>query len=166
MVIGNAGGGKSTMSDAICAALGLPYFAIDSIQWKPNWVRAPDSEYRMRHGSILSQERWLIDGYGPIDSVVDRLNACDTVVFVDLPIYVHFWWATKRQVKSLFVGRPDGPKGCPMWRVTFQLYKMIWWLHRDMRPKLVEAIYNRSEKIRIIHIKSPGELNSFIANPV
>ncbi len=166
MVIGNAGGGKSTMCSAICAAHDLPYYAIDKIQWKPNWVRTPETEFQKQHEELLANARWLIDGYGSMSSVEDRLNACDTVIFVDHPIHVHFWWATKRQFKSLFFGRPDGPEGCPMWRVTIPLYEMMWWLHRKARPKLLEAIYSRSDRIRIIHIKSPAELNSFTANPV
>ena len=166
MVIGNAGGGKSTMCSAICAAHDLPYYAIDKIQWKPNWVRTPETEFQEQHNALLSNERWLIDGYGSMSSVEDRLNACDTVIFVDHPIYIHFWWATKRQFKSLFFGRPDGPEGCPMWRVTIPLYKMIWWLHRKVRPQLLEAIYSRSDRIRIIHIESPAELSTFTANPV
>ncbi|MEO1160684.1 MAG: flagellar protein FlaR, partial [Pseudomonadota bacterium] len=91
---------------------------------------------------------------------------CDTVIFVDHPIHIHFWWATKRQVKSLFFGRPDGPDGCPMWPVTVRLYKMMWRLHKEMRPKLIEAIYKRADDIRIIHIKSPDQLNAFTKNPV
>jgi|GEM_PF-6583151 len=59
MVIGKAGGGKSTMCSAICAAHGLPYFAIDKIQWKPNWVSTPETEYQDAHEEILSGDRWL-----------------------------------------------------------------------------------------------------------
>lgn len=154
------------MCGRICAAHDLPYYAIDKIQWKPNWVRTPEAEFQKLHGELLANGRWLIDGYGSMNSVEDRLNACDTVIFVDHPIYIHFWWATKRLFRSLFFGRPDGPEGCPMWRVTIPLYKMIWWLHRKARPQLLEAIYSRSDRIRIIHIKSPAELNSFAANPV
>lgn len=166
MVIGNAGGGKSTLSGAVCAAHGLPYFAIDKIQWKPHWVRTPAQEFQDLHNTILSNKRWLIDGYGPMQSVEDRLARCDTVIFVDHPFRVHVWWATKRQFKSLFIGRSDGPEGCPMWRVTFRLYRMMWWLHRDMRPKLTKAIYSHADRIRIIHIKSPAELDAFATNPV
>lgn len=166
MVIGNAGGGKSTLCSAICAAHDLPYHSIDKLQWKPNWVPTPPAEFKDHHDALLWQARWVIDGYGPLHSVDDRLDACDTVVFVDHPIGIHLWWATKRQVKSLFVGRPDGPDGCPMWRVTFRLYRMIWRLHRETRPQLIETIYRRSERVRIIHITSPAELKRFGANPI
>jgi len=166
MVIGNAGGGKSTMCAAICRTNDLPYHAIDKIQWQPGWVLTPEIEFQSRHRRLLSSPRWLIDGYGSWASVEERLNACDTVIFVDHPIYIHFWWATKRQIKSLFVGRPDGPDGCPMWPVTIRLIRMMWWLHKKMRPKLIEAIYSRADRLRIIHIKSPSELQAFTANPV
>lgn len=166
MVIGNAGGGKSTMCKALSQAHSLPYFAVDTIMWRPNWVRVPDEEFRDSHNALLSQDRWLIDGYGPWFSVLDRLEACDTVVLVDHPFRTHLWWATKRQLKSVFRRRPDGPPGCPMLPVTLRLYRMMWWLHRQMRPSLIEAIYAQSDRIRIIHIRSPKQLADFAANPI
>jgi Ethanolamine utilisation - propanediol utilisation len=113
MVIGNAGGGKSTMSKALSAAHALPYYAIDKIQWKPNWVLTPEPEFTRAHEALLSQARWLIDGYGSWQSVKRRISAADTIIFVDHPISVHYWWATKRQIKSLISGRPDGPERMP-----------------------------------------------------
>jgi len=75
----------------------LPCFAIDRIQWRPAWVPTPEPEYTKAHEELLSQERWLIDGYGSWASVERRLEEADTIIFVDHPIWVHFWWATKRQ---------------------------------------------------------------------
>ena len=166
MVIGNAGGGKSTMCKALCSAHSLPYHAIDKLQWKPHWVRTPEPEFTKAHEALLSEGRWLIDGYGSWPSVQRRISTADTIVFVDHPIWVHYWWATKRQIKSLFFGRPDGPEGCPMFPVTVRLYRMMWWLHREMRPKLIAAIEARRGTARIIHIRSPKELAEFAANPV
>ena len=166
MVIGNAGGGKSTLCRAVCSVHGLPYFAIDKIQWRPNWVRTPEAEFRAAHDRLIAQERWLIDGYGPWHSVEARLDACDTVIFVDHPFRVHLWWAAKRQVTSLFFGRPDGPEGCPMWPVTLRLFRMMWWLHREMRPKLIAAIESRRQRLRVVHIGSPRALNAFARDPV
>jgi adenylate kinase family enzyme len=166
MVIGNAGGGKSTMCRALCSAHSLPCFAIDRIQWRPAWVPTPEPEYTKAHEELLSQERWLIDGYGSWASVERRLEEADTIIFVDHPIWVHFWWATKRQVRSVLFGRPDGPEGCPMLPVTFRLYRMMWWLHREMRPRLLAAIQAQGDRARVIHIRSPRELAAFVSNPV
>lgn len=166
MVIGNAGGGKSTLSRAVSSAHGLPYLAIDDLQWRPGWIETPAAEFEKRHQDIISGDRWLIDGYGPMNTIEARLDACDTVILVDHPIRVHFWWAAKRQVRSMVFGRPDGPEGCPMWRVTFRVFRMIWWLHVEMRPKLLEAIGRREDRVRVIRLDSPAALNAFAANPI
>lgn len=165
MVIGNAGGGKSTLCRVVCAVHGLPYYSVDKINWKPNWVRIPEIDFNQRHDELLSQERWLIDGFGSKKSIEDRLNACDTVIFVDHPVCVHLWWATKRQLKSVFLECPDAPEGCAMWKVTLSIYKIIWRVNRKWRPRFLRAIYKRTDSIRIIHINSPNELNSFTAHP-
>ena len=64
MVIGNAGGGKSTMCRELCSVHALPYLAIDKIQWKPGWSQVHKDEYDRAHDALISGERWLVDGYG------------------------------------------------------------------------------------------------------
>ena len=118
------------------------------------------------HQDLISKDRWVIDGYGSWSSVKSRLDVADTILFIDHHISVHYWWATKRQIKSLLWGRPDGPEGCPMFPATLRLYKMMWWVHREMRPKLLDAIEAQRRRARIIHIRSPEELASFASNPV
>jgi adenylate kinase family enzyme len=166
MVIGNTGGGKSTLSMHVCAAHDLPYTSLDDILWQPGWVRTPEAEFQAQHDAVISGDRWLVDGYGPFEAVEARLEACDTVILVDHPLHIHLWWAAKRQVTSLFFGRRDGPQNSPMWPVTFRLFSMMWWLHREMRPKLIEAVYRRAGEVRIVHLRSPAELNAFRRNPV
>ena len=43
-VIGNAGGGKTTMCRKIGTRLGLPVHHVDMIQWQPGWQRTPLDE--------------------------------------------------------------------------------------------------------------------------
>ena len=52
-----------------------------------------------------------------------------------------------------------------MWPITIRLFKMMWWLHKEMRPKLIDAIYERERRTHIVHIRSPRELNRFVLNP-
>ncbi len=165
-VIGNAGGGKSTLSRALAEALGLPYHPVDQLQWRPGWVPTPDVEFDAAHDALLETESWIIDGFGPWAAIERRFDAADTIIFVDHPLWVHVWWATKRQVKSILWGRPDGPEGCPMLPVTFRLYRMMWGLHREMRPKLLAAIDTRRAAKTIVHIRSPKELAAFSRAPV
>jgi len=162
-VIGNAGGGKSTMCRSLSHVQKLPYPAIDKMHWKPNWVPTSDTEYNQAHDELISKPYWIIDGYGPWPSIERRLLRADTIIFVDHSIRIHFWWAIKRQFTSLIWGRPDRPDGCKMWPVTFRLLKMMWHLHNERRPKLFSLINKQRDHARIFHIKSPRELKEFAA---
>jgi adenylate kinase family enzyme len=157
-VIGNAGGGKSTLCRRLSAARNLPYFSVDQMQWRPGWKPVPSEEFAVAHGDLLERPAWIIDGFGPWKEVEKRLGRADTIIFVDHPLWRHYWWATKRQV----MGRPDGPEGCPMWPMTFQLYRMIWRLHRDLRPRLLAAIESRRMTARIFHLRSPKQMRAFL----
>ena len=44
-VIGNAGGGKSTLARALATRRGLPYVEIDALLWRDGWQPAPEDEY-------------------------------------------------------------------------------------------------------------------------
>ena len=160
-VIGNAGGGKSTLCREISAELGLPYHPIDKIQWLPGWNMLPEDEFHKRHEILISQEKWIIDGFGPWSDIERRFDAADTIIFVDHPFWRHLYWATKRQMRSVFLGRQDGPEGCPMLPVTIKLYRMMWRLHREMRPKLIAAIEERRAGRTIVSIRSLDELARF-----
>ncbi len=162
-VIGNAGGGKSTLCHALSRARHLPLHPIDKIQWRPGWRLVPAEEFAANHDRLLTREAWIIEGFGPWDSVEKRFDAADTIIFIDHPLWLHYWWATKRQVVSIFRIPPGDPEGCPRLPVTLRLYRMMWRLHRDLRPKLIAAIEARRLQKRIFHIKSPKELAAFRA---
>ncbi len=149
------------MCRALSAALVLPYYPIDKIQWRPGWVPAPEPEFNAEHDVLLETASWIIDGFGPWESVERRFDAADTIIFVDHPLWIHYWWATKRQLKSIIRDRPDGPEGCPMLPVTFRLYRMMWLLHREARPRLLDALEAHRDSKTVIHIRSPREMAEF-----
>jgi adenylate kinase family enzyme len=160
-IIGNAGGGKSTLARRLRDVLQLPLHAIDQLQWAPGWKRVPDAEFSASHLQLLSQPRWIIDGWGEFDAIEARFNVCDTVVLVDLPLWRHYWWAMKRQLMCLFRPRSDGPPGCPMLPMTWPLFKMIWSIDRDLMPRL-RALIERQRKLkRVVIIRSISELSQF-----
>ncbi len=150
------------MCRALSAALGLPHYPVDRIQWRPGWELIPSDEFNRKHDQLVEQPKWLIDGFGTWESIEKRFGAADTIVFVDLPLWLHYWWATKRQLAAIIRERPDGLEECPMLPVTLRLYRMIWSIHRDMRPKLVSLLERYRSSVRIIHIRSPREMDGFI----
>jgi adenylate kinase family enzyme len=160
-VIGNAGGGKSTMCRQLSKSLNIPLFPIDCIQWKPGWTPAYYEEIKQQHDHILSQDRWIIDGWGPFDLIKARFAAADTIIFINHPLHIHYWWSIKRQVACIFAPRPDGPEECPMLPMTWPLLKMIWNIHHDVQPRLCDLVNSHRLYKQVFHITSPRELEQF-----
>lgn len=89
-VFGNAGGGKSTLSKRLAEMTGLPLVALDLLKYKPGGGEVPDREYQVAHDQLLQQDQWIIDGYGSYDTVWKRLEVADTLVYVDMPLFLHY----------------------------------------------------------------------------
>ena len=163
-IIGNAGGGKSTLARRLGTRLGLPHFAVDRILWRPGWVEAPAAEFAAAHEAWIARDRWIIDGVGPADSIARRFARCDTIVHLDLPLWRHLWWALKRQASCLVRPRVDGPEGCPMLPVTGRLLAMIWRLDRELRPSLKRLMAAEGRHAEVIVLRSPREIAAFLAH--
>lgn len=84
---------------------------MDSIVYKANGEFVEREVFEQAHESILKSESWIIDGFGPLGSFNTRLDVADTLVYIDLPYSISYWFVTKRMLKGLFVkpeGWPDG----------------------------------------------------------
>ena len=161
-IIGNAGGGKSTLAKQLSQAKNLPLYRLDSLQWKPGWIPIPKEEFECLHDELIVKDAWIIDGVATWESIERRCAAADTIILVDLPLWIHYWWAIKRQFMCLFRPRPDFVEGCPMLPMTGKLLRMIWQIHQHLRPKLTELVNSYRETKWIYHIQSPIALRELI----
>lgn len=160
-IIGNAGGGKSTLARRLRDVLRLPLHPIDQLQWRPGWKRAPEEEFVAAHAKLIAEPAWIIDGWGEFDLIQARFLRSDTIVLIDFPLWQHSWWASKRQFMCLFRPRIDGPPGCPMLPMTWPLLKMIWTIDRHAMPRLRRLIAGQPEHKRVVWIRSRAELRGF-----
>jgi adenylate kinase family enzyme len=165
MIIGNGGGGKTTLAFQIAETHGLPLLEIDTIQFQPSWARTVESEVRQAIQTVHATDRWLIDGFGPWDQIEERARLADTIIFVDHPIWVHFWWACERQIAAaLGEQRVGGPTDCDLRDVTKQMFETLWWVHENLRPRLVALVEMYQATKMVVWIHSPEELDRFIAS--
>jgi adenylate kinase family enzyme len=161
-VFGNAGGGKSTLSKQLSEITGLPLYVLDKLQYQPGGIEVPHEEYLRSHQLILDQGRWLIDGFGSIDTLWVRLAAADTLVFVDLPLYVHSWWVTQRFLTSA-IQSPEGyPKNSPILKSALRSYRVLWLCHQRLTPKYREFIDQARSTKQVYHLRSPKQIQQFL----
>lgn len=160
-VFGNSGGGKSTLSKRLKELTGLPLIVLDLIQYKPGGVEVSDEEYKAAHQEILQQDQWIIDGYGSLDTVWKRLEVADTLVYVDLPVMLHYWWVTKRFLKGFFIPPESWPQDSPLLKSTLNSYYTVWLCHKKLTPKYREYVNQAKETKRVYHLKSPDDVEEF-----
>lgn len=161
-VFGNAGGGKSTLARRVAELTGLPFYPLDRIQFRAGGGKVPHEEYLKAHAALLRRNEWVIDGYGCLASAWERFAAADTLVFVDLPLAIHYWWVTKRLVRSPFVAPEGWPERSPMWHSTLNGYKVVRLCDRKLTPKYRQLVAETATTKRVHHLKTPREMRALL----
>jgi adenylate kinase family enzyme len=162
-VFGNTGGGKSTLARKLAELTSLPLYPLDMIQYRAGGGEVPHDEYLRAHAELLGREAWIIDGYGCCKSAWERFASADTLVYVDLPLFTHFRWVTKRLFKGIFVAPEGWPEGSPMLRSTIKSYQVLWLGHRHLTPKYRDLVSEARHPKRVYHLRSPVEIVTFLA---
>ena len=161
-MFGKPGGGKSTLSRKLAAVTGIKFTSLDSIEYRSNGDRIAFEEYSSKHDLLINGERWIIEGLGPLKSFWLRIDAADTLIYVDLPYYVHYWWTTKRLLMSCFV-KPEGwPEGSSVLKGTLASWRYLRLSPRFWTTELFENIQARSKGKKIHRIQTVNEMNQFI----
>jgi adenylate kinase family enzyme len=161
-VFGNAAGGKSTLARRLAEVTGLPLYPLDRIQFKAGGGEIPHEEYRKIHTDLLSRDEWIIDGFGCVASAWERFSAADTLVYIDLPLFTHYRWVTKRLAKGLFVTPEGWPENSPMWSSTLNSYRVLWLCHRRLTPRYRQLVVDAAASKRVHHLKSPADMRAFL----
>jgi adenylate kinase family enzyme len=87
IVIGCPGSGKSTFSKKLHQVTQIPLYHLDMLYWNSDKTTVTKTVFRERLNQVIHQKMWIIDGnYGSTMEL--RLQACDTVFFLDYPLEV------------------------------------------------------------------------------
>ena len=146
-VFGKPGGGKSTLGRQIAAAANLPLHQLDLVQFAAGGAKVPDEEFLRRHSAILAQERWVVDGFGTPQAFEAMLRAADVLVYVERAVLTHYWWVTKRLLKSPFTQPLGWPEGSPVLKSTISSYLVL-----KLSPKFWTPVF----KARLLALR-PGK---------
>ena len=162
-IFGNAGGGKSTLARRLAELTGLPLYGLDRIQYRAGSRKVPDEEYVKAHKDLLRHDAWIIDGFGSAESAWERFAAADTLVYVDLPLFTHLRWITKRLLKGIFVNPEGWPEDSPMLSSTLSSYRVLWPCHRHLTPRYRALVADARRHKRVHHLRSQAEMDAFLA---
>jgi adenylate kinase family enzyme len=159
-IIGSPGSGKSTLAQQLGESLNIEIIHLDRYFWQSNWREKPRDTRIEILNELVRKERWIIEGTY-LGSSEPRLNAADTIIFLDIPPLVCLWRLTKRHLQSRGQPRPDLPDGCSD---NLTLICVLKALNFPIRGRRTIKQKLRSYKSKqIIQLRSRKKVEAFLA---
>ena len=163
LVIGCGGAGKTTFSKRLGARLGIPVLHLDSYFWKPGWEAMESSEWRNQVDQLIQTPSWIMDGnYG--GTLKPRIEACDTIIFLDMPRWRCLSNVIKRRIQFSGTNRPEMTKGNTE-RLNMAFLYWIWTYNRRRRPGIMERLNAVTNHKHVIILRSYKEVQAFLSDP-
>ena len=139
IIIGCCGSGKSTFARQLHACTGIPLFHLDQLNWNADKTTVEKEVFLKRVQNVIQKNSWIIDGN--YDSSMEmRMQACDTVFFLDYPVDVCIQGIHERVGKV----RTDMP-----WvedEVDEDLIEFVKNYEREDRPEVLNLLSKYKEK--------------------
>lgn len=101
-------------------------------------------------------------GFGGAAPSWERFAIADTLIYVDLPLWIHYAGVTKRLIKGLFADPKGWPEGSPLWSSTLSSYRVIPLCHRNLTPTYRLLIAEAAASKRVHHLRSVAQIHSFL----
>ena len=159
MIIGCGGSGKSTLARQLGEKTGLPVVHLDKLFWHPGWVESSKGEIDAKIMQAISEPRWILDGNFN-RTIHQRLERCDTVIYLDFSRFACLMGVAKRVLTTYGTVRPDMAEGCPE-RFDWEFVKFIWDFNKNNRVLNATRIA-KSKHARAIVLKSRKETRQFL----
>ena len=139
-VKGTSGSGKSTFSEELARRLGVPWIELDALHHGPNWSEPTDEEFRTRVGAAMADASagWVIDGNYEHKLGDLVLDAADTIVWLDLPLWFKLrrvWRRTMHRIRDeveLWGGNRETWRGAVWGRDSL----FVWTVRMHFRHRL------------------------------
>ncbi|MGN1339421.1 MAG: adenylate kinase [Oscillospiraceae bacterium] len=152
IVIGCPGAGKSTFARRLRDVTGLPLYYLDMIWHNPDGTTIPKEEFDDQLRELITGDSWIIDGNYQ-RTLEERLECCDTVFLLDLPLEICIAGAQSR----IGTKREDLP-----WTETEFDPEFRQWIEDFPEKKLPEICrllekYRDSRDIIIFHTRQEIE---------
>lgn len=147
VILGRGASGKSTLARSLGEITRLPVIELDKIFWSSRLVPMPRDQWVAIQQRLVTEDEWIMDGdLGPYDAVEIRLQAADTVIFLDFSLLRCAWRAVRRSRE----------------RADFWCWLMAY--RYRSRPALVQAIARYAPASELHILRDPRALKRFVAD--
>jgi len=160
VIIGSPGAGKSTLARKLGSILKIKVVHLDRIFWQRGWKEKPRDTRIDILQDLVREKRWIIEGTY-LGSSECRLNAADTIIFLDIAPSLCLWRIINRHLEYHGRSRRDIPEGCKDKLTLVRMWKVLVFPLRE-RKMLIQNLSNYKSK-QIIWLRSSKEVEDFLA---
>jgi adenylate kinase family enzyme len=134
-IVGCGGSGKSRLARELGRILGAPVTHLDAVYFDDEWNALPLDQFADVQRELVGQPRWVIDGNYHATLQV-RLEACDTVVLMDVSTVAALYGIVSRQIRHGAGHQGNGIHN----RINWTVIKYVAGYRRTMRPRVMARI--------------------------
>ena len=170
-VIGCCGGGKTVLAKRISRALEIPVFHLDDLFWHEGWVMTKPQQWQEINSELVKKDRWIIDGTYS-STLQMRIRNADTIIFIDLPLYLCFYRVLKRQIRNYFGWEKSLPSRIQKSQKyskqriisDWSFYSYVLSFKKNFHPLINRLISDLNEDQRLIKLDSAKQVTAFLEN--
>ncbi|MFE7318549.1 topology modulation protein [Streptomyces sp. NPDC057555] len=134
-IVGCGGSGKSHLARQLATLLDAPVTHLDAAFYDDEWNALPMEKFAEVQRDLVAQPAWVIDGnYNSTLQI--RLEACDTVVLMDVSTPAALWGIFSRQIRHGAGHKGNGVHN----RIHWGVIKYVATYRRKMRPRVMAKI--------------------------
>ena len=162
LIIGVASGaGKSTFACRLGELTGIEVTHLDRLFWKPGWVEASGEEFSKAQQQVVLKDTWIIEG-NYTGTIEIRESHADTVIYLELPLYVCLFRVLKRRIQYHGKTRDDVGEGCEE-KIDWAFLKFILTTYGPRKKKMIVRMQRYANEGKTVHyLKTRQQIQGFL----
>jgi adenylate kinase family enzyme len=156
-IIGCGGSGKSHLARTLGTRLGIEPIHLDALYYDTNWSPLGQEAFAALQRDLVAASRWIIDG-NYASTLPIRLEAADTVIFLDLPGWACVWGILQRRLRH---GGGQHQATGVYDRITCNFIRYILGYRRRMAPRVRKLITDHAAGAQVTVLRSRGAARRF-----
>ncbi|HEY3996976.1 MAG TPA: hypothetical protein VGM40_13550 [Mycobacterium sp.] len=161
-IVGCGGSGKSRLARVLASQLGISPVHLDVLYYDKDWKPLDQETFASLQRELVAVPRWIIDG-NYASTLPIRLEAADTVIFLDLPGRACLWGIAARRLRHRggqhqVIGVYD--------RITWGFIRYILGYRKQMAPRVRALITSHAGDAQVTVLRSRAAVRRYLANQV
>ncbi len=163
VILGNSGGGKSTLADRLSKLLHIPVMHLDIATHDKNWNSLPYEEVVLMIQEFMKNESWIIEGQYTGYLYEERVHEADCIIFFDMHRFRAFWRSMRRhhrieRGKEKRIGAGEYKfKAIDPWFIWY----LLWGYPQQKRSPNLKILKPFADKLVII--KNDKDIEKFVS---